>query len=37
MSLINCPECASEVSNAALKCPKCGFQIRKLYRSSYPL
>ncbi|WP_421196690.1 hypothetical protein [Aeromonas enteropelogenes] len=35
MSLINCPECAAEVSDAALKCPKCGFQIRKPKRGFF--
>ncbi len=29
MALVNCPECKAEVSSAATKCPKCGFQIRK--------
>lgn len=27
MSLINCPECKKEVSNSAVSCPNCGFQI----------
>ncbi|QJT21670.1 hypothetical protein IBG34_04770 [Aeromonas media] len=35
MSLINCPECASEVSDSALKCPKCGIQIRKPKRGFF--
>jgi len=29
MALINCPECNSEVSGTASKCPKCGFQLIK--------
>lgn len=28
MALINCPECASSVSDTALKCPTCAFQLR---------
>lgn len=35
MALINCPECASEVSNSALKCPKCGVQLRKPRRGFF--
>jgi hypothetical protein len=27
MALINCPECAKQVSNAALACPNCGYPI----------
>ena len=27
MALINCPECKSEVSDKAEKCPKCAFPI----------
>ncbi|WP_140308924.1 zinc ribbon domain-containing protein, partial [Vibrio parahaemolyticus] len=27
MALINCPECETEVSDSALKCPKCGVQL----------
>lgn len=27
MALINCPECKKEVSNSALSCPHCGFQL----------
>ena len=33
MSIINCPECGSEVSSTAIKCPKCGFRINKPKRS----
>lgn len=29
MALIHCPECDAEVSDSALKCPKCGKQLRK--------
>ena len=29
MALINCPECDSEVSEAAESCPQCGFPIQK--------
>lgn len=35
MPLINCPECQSEVSDTALKCPKCGFQLRKPKRGLF--
>ncbi|MEC9377128.1 MAG: zinc-ribbon domain-containing protein, partial [Candidatus Neomarinimicrobiota bacterium] len=28
MPIINCPECSSEVSDSALKCPSCGVQLR---------
>ncbi|WP_319230545.1 zinc ribbon domain-containing protein [Draconibacterium orientale] len=27
MALINCPECKKEVSDSALTCPHCGFQL----------
>lgn len=27
MSLINCPECGTEVSDKATNCPKCGYPI----------
>lgn len=27
MALINCPECKKEVSDSALSCPHCGFQL----------
>tara|TARA_B100000508_G_C11402076_1_gene248854 strand:+ start:408 stop:737 length:330 start_codon:yes stop_codon:yes gene_type:complete len=29
MALVNCPECTTEVSDTAIKCPKCGVQLRK--------
>ena len=35
MALINCPECQTEVSDSALKCPKCGVQLRKLKRGFF--
>ena len=35
MALIKCPECSNEVSNTALKCPKCGVQLRKLKRGFF--
>ena len=31
--LIKCPECNAEVSDSALKCPKCGKVLRKPKRS----
>ena len=35
MPLINCPECKAEISDVAMKCPKCGVQLRKLTRSTF--
>ncbi len=35
MALINCPECKTEVSEKALKCQKCGFQLRKPKRTIF--
>ena len=35
MALINCPECNTEVSDKALKCQKCGVQLRKLKRGLF--
>ncbi len=35
MALIACPECKSEVSSVALKCPKCGVQLRKPTRTFF--
>ncbi len=35
MPLINCPECSTEVSDTALKCPKCGVQLRKPTRGFF--
>jgi hypothetical protein len=32
MPLISCPECNEEVSDSALKCTKCGYQLRKAKR-----
>jgi hypothetical protein len=32
MALINCFECKEQVSDQAIKCPKCGFQIKKIKR-----
>ena len=30
MALINCPECGTEVSNKAEKCPKCSYPINPI-------
>lgn len=30
MALIKCPECSNEISDKALKCPKCGFAIQDI-------
>lgn len=35
MALVQCPECKTEVSTEAAKCPKCGFTLRKLVRSTF--
>lgn len=35
MSMINCPECQNEVSSSAMKCPKCGVQLRKAKRGFF--
>jgi hypothetical protein len=35
MALVNCPECQAEVSDTALKCTKCGVQLRKPKRSFF--
>lgn len=35
MPLINCPECSNKVSDSALKCPKCGVQLRKPIRGPF--
>lgn len=35
MALINCPECSAEVSDQAMKCAKCGVQLRKPKRSFF--
>ncbi len=33
--MINCPECSSEVSDSAMKCPSCGVQLRKPKRGFF--
>lgn len=33
--LVKCPECQSEVSDSALKCPHCGKQLRKPKRGFF--
>jgi hypothetical protein len=35
MALINCPECSGEISDSAMKCPKCGVQLRKATRGFF--
>ena len=35
MALINCPECASQVSSSVYKCPSCGTQLRKVRRGFF--
>ena len=35
MAMINCPECSSEVSDSAMKCPSCGVQLRKPKRGFF--
>jgi hypothetical protein len=35
MALISCPECSAEVSDSALKCAKCGVQLRKPKRGFF--
>jgi len=35
MALINCPECNTEVSNKAIKCPKCGVGLNKPSRTIF--
>ena len=35
MAMITCPECQAEVSDTALKCPKCGAKLRELKRSLF--
>lgn len=35
MALVNCPECKTEISDSALKCPKCGVQLKKASRSVF--
>jgi len=35
MAIVNCKECSSEVSDSALKCPQCGFQLNKPKRGFF--
>jgi len=35
MSLVNCPECQAEISESAVKCPKCGVQLIKPTRTIF--
>ncbi|MFY2610480.1 hypothetical protein [Achromobacter ruhlandii] len=35
MALIECPECKSAVSDQALKCPSCAYQLRKAKRGLF--
>lgn len=35
MALVKCPECAAEVSDSAMECPKCGVQIKKPKRGVF--
>jgi len=35
MALIACKECGNKVSEQALKCPKCGVQLRKPKRGFF--
>ena len=35
MALVKCSECGNEVSDDALKCPKCGKQLRKPKRTVF--
>jgi hypothetical protein len=35
MALVKCPECQTEVSDTALKCPKCAVQLRKPTRTLF--
>jgi uncharacterized membrane protein YvbJ len=34
MALINCPECGTEVSDKADKCPKCAYPIKSVSPNS---
>ncbi len=36
MALINCPECNNQVSDTALICPHCGYQLRKPQSKAKP-
>ncbi len=35
MAMIKCPECSEEVSDSAMKCPKCGVQLREAKRGFF--
>lgn len=35
MPMIDCPECKNEISDSAMKCPKCGVQLRKAKRGVF--
>jgi small-conductance mechanosensitive channel len=35
MAMIECPECNTEVSDSALRCPKCAYQINKPKRGFF--
>lgn len=37
MALINCPECAKEISDKAISCPHCGYPIQNLETSKTDL
>jgi len=37
MALINCPECNKEVSDTALTCPHCGYQLRRTAVQPHPV
>lgn len=37
MSLMFCPDCGSEVSNHAIKCPKCSYPINRLFKNDIAL
>ena len=34
MALVTCPECSTQISSTASKCPSCGFELRKPQRSA---
>ena len=29
MALIKCPECDNKISDKAITCPKCGYELKK--------
>ena len=37
MALIKCPECNKEVSDRAVTCPHCGYQLRNVQNRAYRL